>query len=170
MLELITGAPTWVIVLLIATTCYCITFCFKKDVSIKLLLLIPLCFMIFSFVSLLQQGDILMSTIVWFIGCVIGGTLANKIFSPRLYSLGRKEGTITVPGTYSIIIIFLLYFPLRYYIGYQQATASDHHLSGSLIMLLALSSGCVVGFFTLRSYIIYARYNRLNGEKNRLAS
>ncbi|WP_045047685.1 hypothetical protein [Rouxiella chamberiensis] len=161
MLEIVSGTPIWVMVLLISATGYCLTFCFKKDVSIKLLLLIPLCFMIFSFVSLLQQGDILISSLTWLMGCVIGGTTATRIFASRPYSLGRKQGTITVPGTYSIIVIFLLYFPLRYYIGYQQATVSDHHLSGALIMLLAVSSGFVVGFFSLRAYIIYLRYKQL---------
>jgi hypothetical protein len=169
MLEIVTGTPTWVFVLLAVVTGYCLTFCFEKVVSIKLLLLIPLCFMIFSFVSLLQQGDILASSLTWVIGCVIGGGVANKIFGPRVYRLGRKEGTITVPGTYSIIIIFLIYFPLRYYIGYSQATSSTHHLSAALIMLLAVSSGSVVGFFTLRSYIIYQRYKQLSVEKNRVA-
>jgi hypothetical protein len=63
----------------------------------------------------------------------------------------------------------LIYFPLRYYIGYSQATSSTHHLSAALIMLLAVSSGSVVGFFTLRSYIIYQRYKQLSVEKNRVA-
>ncbi|WP_236640111.1 hypothetical protein [Dickeya undicola] len=162
MLETVTGMPTWVIVLLISTTLYCISFCFKKEVSIKLLLLIPGCFMIFSIFSLLQQGNILISSLIWILGCIVGGVAAKRIFSPQIYSPGRREGTITVPGTYSIITLFLLYFPLRYYIGYRQAAAVDHVLSIPMILLLALSSGGVVGFFTLRSCIIFWRYKKLN--------
>ncbi|MCA6999547.1 hypothetical protein [Dickeya solani] len=162
MLEIVTGMPAWVIVLLVSTTFYCISFCFEKEVSIKLLLLIPGCFMIFSIISILQQGNILVSGLVWLLGCILGGIVAKRIFSPQAYSLGRKEGTVTVPGTYSIITIFLLYFPLRYYIGYRQAIAIDHTLSAPMILLLAVSSGGIVGFFTLRSYVIFWRYKKLN--------
>ncbi|NPE52994.1 hypothetical protein E0I03_18625 [Dickeya dadantii] len=165
MLETVTGMPAWVLIILISTTFYCISFCFEKDVSIKFLLLIPGCFMIFSIISLLQQGHILVSSLVWLLGCMLGGSVAKRIFSPQAYSLGRKEGTVTVPGTYSIITIFLLYFPLRYYIGYRQAIAVDHTLSTTMMLLLAVSSGGVVGFFALRSYIIFLRYKKLNIKK-----
>ncbi|WKV50603.1 hypothetical protein [Dickeya fangzhongdai] len=162
MLETVTGMPAWVIVILVSTTFYCISFCFEKEVSIKLLLLIPGCFMVFSIISLLRQGNILTSSLIWLVGCIVGGIAAKRIFSSQIYSPGSKEGTITVPGTCSIITIFLLYFPLRYYIGYRQEIAVDHVLSIPMILLLAVSSGAVVGFFTLRSYIIFGRYKDLN--------
>ncbi|NIF21650.1 hypothetical protein [Candidatus Pantoea multigeneris] len=163
MLGIVSGTPIWVFILLAVVAAYCITFCFEKVVNIKFLLLIPVCFMIFSFINLLQQDDVFVAILTWVLGCVIGGSLAKKIFGPKTYRLGQKEGTVTVSGTYSVIIIFLIYFPLRYYIGYSQATAENHHLSHALIILLAVSSGCVVGFFTLRSYIIYQRYKALSG-------
>ncbi|NUA42753.1 hypothetical protein HAT93_00361 [Dickeya solani] len=80
MLEIVTGMPAWVIVLLVSTTFYCISFCFEKEVSIKLLLLIPGCFMIFSIISILQQGNILVSGLVWLLGCILGGIVAKRIF------------------------------------------------------------------------------------------
>ncbi|MCO7252988.1 hypothetical protein KSI86_02300 [Dickeya oryzae] len=161
MLGIVTDMPVWVIILLVSSLLYCISFCFKKDVSIKLLIIIPGGFMIFSIISLLQQGNIIIAGLMWLAGCIIGGMAANQIFSPQIYHPGRKAGTITVPGTWSVIIIFLVYFPLRYYIGYRQAMAADHVLSMPLILLLAVSSGGAVGFFTLRACIIFWRYKKL---------
>lgn len=161
MLGIVTDMPAWVIILLVFSALYCISFCFKKEVSIKFLLIIPGCFMIFSIISLLQQGDVIITGLMWLVGCIVGGLAARRIFSPQTYHPGRKAGTITVPGTWSVFIIFLLYFPFRYYIGYRQAMAADHALSIPLILLLALSSGGVVGFFTLRSCIIFWRYKKL---------
>ncbi|MBP2850430.1 hypothetical protein J8656_13580 [Dickeya oryzae] len=117
--------------------------------------------MIVSIISLLQRGNIIIAGLMWLAGCIIGGMAANRIFSPQTYHPGRKAGTITVPGTWSVIIIFLVYFPLRYYIGYRQAMAADHVLSMPLILLLAVSSGGAVGFFTLRACIIFWRYKKL---------
>ncbi|WP_035340223.1 MULTISPECIES: hypothetical protein [unclassified Dickeya] len=162
MSEMITGMPVWAGVLLISTTIYCITFCFKKEIGVKFLLLIPICFLIFSLVSLFQQGAVLSSGFIWLLGFLIGGLAAKRLFASHDYRLGRKAGTIAVPGTYSIITLFLFYFPLRYYIGYRQATAIDHTLSLPLVLLLALSSGGVVGFFTLRAGILFWHYRKLN--------
>ncbi|WP_168640732.1 hypothetical protein [Dickeya sp. CFBP 2040] len=161
MLEIMTGMPWWVLIILASATFYCMTFCFQKDVSVKLLLLIPGCFMIFSIISLLQHGNILISCLMWVSGCIVGGMVANRLFSSQTYRPGRKEGTVTVPGTYSVITIFLFYFPFRYYLGYLQATSVDHILSRPMVLLLALVSGGIVGFFTLRAYIIFLRYKTL---------
>lgn len=160
MLGIVTDMPAWVMLLLVFSTLYCISFGFKKEVSIKFLLLIPGCFMLFSIISLLQQGDIIITGLMWLAGCVVGGMAARRIFSPQTYHPGRKAGTITVPGTWSVLIVFLLYFPLRYYIGYRQAIAADHALSMPLVLLFALSSGGGVGFFSLRSCIIFWRYKK----------
>ncbi|WP_459581356.1 hypothetical protein [Dickeya oryzae] len=111
MLGIVTDMPVWVIILLVSSLLYCISFCFKKDVSIKLLIIIPGGFMIFSIISLLQQGNIIIAGLMWLAGCIIGGMAANRIFSPQTYHRGRKAGTITVPGTWSVIIIFFGLLP-----------------------------------------------------------
>ena len=90
-----------------------------------------------------------------------------KFTQKAAVSLGTKVKTINIPGTFSVLIVFLFYFAVRYYLGYSEAEANPHSLSLMQLTILAIASGLTVGFYSGRALGFYMKYLRLGGQRPR---
>ena len=161
MLITLENTPTWVFVVFFVTLYYCFKARHRRDVDIHSFILLPCIFLSLSLWSIWHHPLPLTMSVYWLSSFIISALIIFKFTQKAAVSLGTKVKTINIPGTISVLIVFLLYFAVRYYLGYSEAMANPHSLSLMQLTILAIASGLSVGFYSGRALGFYMKYLRL---------
>lgn len=159
-MQILTGAPWWVWVLLIVLGRIGIKALRPRTVSIQRVVLFPMFFIAWSIYGLYENVVQESSTLIvgWVIAIAVGALLGFKEVHSWHFHVDRKKGLITIPGNWSTLVLILLIFVLKFFWGYFYATL--HHVSYSIYLADTCSSAVVTGFFVGRAIFYYRRYRK----------
>ena len=140
-----------------AIFCYLLLVGFKatknRIVYLPKLLVIPL-------VLLGLKYQILFSEEIWlYLGFVLMGFLIGLIMTTKSFIKILKDSkSIELPGSYSVMVILLLFFTVKYIFGYLNAT--DFDLYTKYLFVETSISGLISGYFLGKlAYYLYRYVN-----------
>lgn len=156
--DAINGAPWWVWVLLVYVVIIGIKSTKPRTLPIKRVVLLPLLFVIWSLYSLYQKAVLGFPSLipVWIVFLALGAYLGVKEVHAWRFSKDRGQGTITIPGNYSTLVLILLIFALKFFWGYFYATRPE--IPYWIYFSDTLTSALVTGFFVGRAGFFYKSY------------
>ncbi|WP_421666891.1 hypothetical protein, partial [Pseudomonas veronii] len=88
-------------------------------------------------------------------GVSLGGLVAFAIFPRRGLTLDEEGKHLIVPGTWKVLGISLLFFAVKYFIGYQAAVHPEFSATVEMLALAGAASGFTVGLFCGRTGVFY---------------
>lgn len=117
----------------------------------------PTLFIIFVFLSLLEYNVFLENNYhIWMLYCVcvcLSAFLSYQYTSNESIKIIKKSMFVQVPGSYSTLIIMLLFFIIKYTFGYIKAT--DLMYYHTVTMIEISTSGLFSGYFLGKALYYY---------------
>lgn len=92
----------------------------------------------------------------WVIGLVLGGYIGWQAVRSWVVVVDKDEQQITLPGTWSTLILILLIFAVRYFFIFHYEFYPEFY--SHFAKADSLSSGMIVGIFIGRSLELYYKY------------
>lgn len=159
-MQILSGAPWWVWVLLLILGQIGIKALKPRTVSIQRMVLFPIFFILWSIYGL--YGNVMKESpslvVWWIISIAVGAYLGFKEVHSWHFHVDRKKGLITIPGNWSTLVLILLIFVLKFFWGYYYSTL--HDVPYSIYLADTCSSGVVTGFFVGRAFFFSRRYQK----------
>jgi len=155
MLEILQHTPVWVYIAFLAWLYLSIRACFTREINIRQASVFPVVFIFLSLLNFYAYPHPILTVPVWIVAAVVGGFISRTLLSLDRFKLGKKAHTLVVPGSYAILVLLLVYFVLRYYLGYQGAIHGGvQGLTYLQLTLFFCSSGFISGFFIARTWLL----------------
>ena len=154
---ILSQTPLWVYVLLIFLLILGISSLRSKTVSFHRLVLLPVIFALWNLSWLFShlEGKYYFF-LLWGIGIVFGAVIGwQSVRSWKIHADHRKK-QITIPGSYSTLVLILLIFGVRYYFNYNEAV--NPNITEDTLLLNAGISGLFTGVFIGRALELYRKY------------
>lgn len=161
MLDILQGTPPWVFGVLLIICFYGFKARRPHTVSPRTLLITPAIFAVWSLCSLSYGEHSGLSLASWLGGAALGGLVAYVLFPVQRLALDDSGQRLVVPGTWKILGIYLLFFAVKYFIGYQSAVHPEHMADVDMILIACTAAGFTVGLFCGRAAHFYRRWQAL---------
>ncbi|NBF03458.1 hypothetical protein GV819_14280 [Pseudomonas sp. Fl5BN2] len=155
MLEILQGTPLWVYAVFALICGYGLRARSTLRESRRSLLIAPLILLAWSLWSLNLGAHPLLSLAAWTSGAALGSLLAMLLFSSIGVVLESGGEAILVPGTLKILGISLLFFAVKYWIGYQTAVHPEQAAGMQMLSISGAAAGFTVGLFCGRALKLY---------------
>ncbi|RDI45161.1 DUF6622 family protein [Aquicella lusitana] len=145
--EIIAGTPWWVYVLFVLLVRFGILASKPRIIPFRQLLLLPAVFIPLSFASLYQMHLSLSLFGLWAGALLLGaagGWLQFRFINIKAI---KNQSKLYVPGTWSILIIILIVFAVKYYYSYESAVNPGQIINPHINVWFALLYGLFTGLF-----------------------
>ncbi|MDD1016555.1 hypothetical protein [Pseudomonas rubra] len=167
MLDALEGTPLWVYGVFLLVCYYGFSARTASRESPRSLIITPSIVLIWSCLSLRYADSIELTLGSWLAGIILGSLAAQVLFSRRGLALDDEGQALVVPGTWKVLGISLLFFAVKYFIGYQAAVHPERSASAQMLILSGAASGFTVGLFCGRAVMFYREWLSLRGLKER---
>jgi hypothetical protein len=161
MLNVLENTPLWVYTVLMLL-CY---FGFKTlsptRESKTALLSTPPALLGWSLYSLDLTLPPILAQSCWLVAIIFGSIVALAVFSRKGVELDDAGTALIVPGTAKTLVLYLLFFAVNYFLGYQAAVDPEHSATMPMVLLKACASGFASGLFCGRSIRFYQMFRSL---------
>ncbi|QVW24327.1 hypothetical protein KJF94_01705 [Pseudomonas hormoni] len=165
MLNTLQNTPLWVYALFLLLCYYGIkALSPTRERKISLLITPPI-LLGWSLYSLNLTLDPSLSISCWLATVIAGCGVALLIFSREGIELDQSQTALIVPGTAKTLVLYLLFFIVNYYFGYQAEVDPEHSATLSMVLLKACASGFASGLFCGRSIRFYQMFRSLVGAR-----
>lgn len=161
MLTTLQNTPQWVYALFLLLCYYGIKALSPSHESKTSLLVTPPILLGWSLYSLDLTLNPLLSTSCWLAAVIVGSFVALLIFSRKGIELDQSQNALIVPGTAKTLALYLLFFVVNYYFGYQAEVDPEHFATLPMALLKACASGFASGLFCGRSITFYQMFRSL---------
>lgn len=155
------GTPWWVWPIFIFVIYRGLQACKPRTFSIYKLAIIPSLFLAVSIQGICTlQCPMSGIWFLWVSGLILGIAAGGYIFTTKPIEADKKKSLIKIPGSPLILILSLLIFTSKYYIGYLAATNPMALLQTSMITLRILFSSLMPGLLigrTIRYMYLYKK-------------
>ena len=146
--DILEGTPTWVWVLFI----YLMIIGFKARkihvVSLFKLFILPALFFILAIYYLIVNFSSDVTAIfIWIIAFGVGTVLNWIIYKNLTLQADKKKHLIKVPGTWSVLIMIILIFSIKYTFGYLLSAHPTIIHNSLFIYSFLIASGIITGLF-----------------------
>lgn len=158
MLDTLQGTPLWVYGAFLLVCYYGFNAHTASRETPRSLLITPGILTLWSFCSLNYAGSVELTLGSWLAGVVLGSLVALVLFPRRGLALDEEGVWLIVPGTWKILGISLLFFAVKYFIGYQAAVHPERSASSEILILAGTASGFTVGLFCGRAVNFYREW------------
>ncbi|TWC73851.1 hypothetical protein FBY10_102597 [Pseudomonas sp. SJZ103] len=152
MLVILRETPLWVYAVFFLLLYYGVMACFRSNETRRSLLLSPAIFVAWSLMAMDYATQPWVSMGSWIAGVFVGVMIAMRWFDYHGITEGEARHSISVPGSFKLLVLSMFFFAIKYFIGYQQAT--DPLFAGSLPMrlLIGAASGLTIGLLCGRAW------------------
>ncbi|MBP5112596.1 hypothetical protein [Pseudomonas protegens] len=155
MLDALEGTPLWVYGVFLLVCYYGISACKTSRESQRSLIITPVILVIWSLFSLSYADRVELTVSCWLAGVFLGVLTAFALFPRRGLTLDEEGKHLIVPGTWKVLGISLLFFAVKYFIGYQAAVHPEFSATMEMLVLAGAASGFTVGLFCGRAGVFY---------------
>ena len=153
--DILLGAPTWVWVLLAILVSRGLKAMKGGTAPLSKLGVMPAIFAGWGLLHLLSNPTTGWDTaLMWLAGGALGVGVGAAIAKNSGMTVDRIERTVTLPGSAVPLVLILLTFAMKFWIGFELATATHIGVDSSFMVLNGLVSGAVAGIFAGR-FLIY---------------
>lgn len=161
MLEILQGTPLWVYGVFLLICYYGFKARLPTRESPNFLFITPCIFTLWSLFSLNYTDHLAMTLSAWLTGIALGSAAALVLFPTRCLIIDDSGRQLVVPGTWKTLAIYLLFFAVRYFIGYQAAVHPEHSNDFEIVLIACTASGFTVGLFCGRATNFYRKWLEL---------
>ncbi|WP_029978480.1 DUF6622 family protein [Pseudomonas sp. PH1b] len=161
MLDILQGTPLWVYAVFALVCYYGLRALSTTRESRRSLLLTPVILLVWSLCSVSLGDYPWLALGAWASGAALGSLLAMLLFSNAGVLLESGGEALLVPGTLKILGISLLFFAVKYWIGYQSAVHPEHASSIQMLGISGAAAGFTVGLFCGRALKLYRHFLQL---------
>ncbi len=154
-IEIIKNTPIWVFVLFILLLFLGYTQTKNRKINLKRIFILPIamiCLSIFSIIS--AFGIIKISLFLWLIGNVIAFFIGVKLISYENVKYDNIQKVYYIPGSWTPMILILIIFFLKYFIGVITALELPIRNEIEFIIIISLLYGLISGVFLARSIVV----------------
>lgn len=155
MINILQGTPLWVYAVFAMILYYGLRARSGSRESLDSLLIAPLILLVWSLWSMSLGGHPLLALGAWTAGAVLGSLVAMLLFSTFGAVLDSGGEALLVPGTLKILGISLLFFVVKYWLGYQKAVHPEQATSVQMLSIGGAAAGFTVGLFWGRALKLY---------------
>ncbi|AZE84788.1 hypothetical protein C4J98_3382 [Pseudomonas orientalis] len=152
MLIILRETPVWVYAVFFLLLYWGVMACFRSNETRRSLLISPVIFLVWSLAAMNYTAQPWVSSGSWASGFLAGLMIAFVAFDYHGITRGEERGSISVPGSAKLLVISLLFFCIKYYIGYQQATDPVFANSLPILILTGIASGLTIGLLCGRAW------------------
>ena len=147
-MEILQHTPRWVYILLI----YLLWIGFRatkpRIVPLRKLFIIPLLFTAMSLHSLLSHFQISIITISSFSIAILLGSLGGFLLVYHHdIKIDKVKGLVHIGGTWSTLIVIIIIFMSKYYLGYRLGTSPNSVNNSRFVITMLSISGLCSGLF-----------------------
>lgn len=164
MLDALKGTPLWVYGAFLLVCYYGLNARKTSRESQRSLIITPVVLVLWSLFSLNYANHVEMTAGCWLAGMVLGGMAAFVLFPRCGLTLDEEGKHLIVPGTWKVLGISLLFFVVKYFIGYQTAVHAEFSATMEMLILAGTASGFTVGLFCGRTGVFYLAWLALRDD------
>jgi hypothetical protein len=161
MLNILQNTPLWVYAVFLLLCYFGVKALSPTRESKTSLLVTPPIWLGWSLYSLNLTLNPPLSMSCWLAAGMFGGIVALMIFSRKGVERDEAGTGLIVPGTIKTLALYLLFFAINYYFGYQAEVAPEHSAGLPMVLLKACASGFASGLFCGRSLSFYQMFRSL---------
>jgi hypothetical protein len=157
--EIVSHTPIWVWFVMAYGIWVGVRAFSERKVSLTMASLLPIVFFGLSLSSLIGVAERSPAVgLVWLLAVAAGVVLGWFYLSAEPLEVHRGRGTLLVPGTWAVLVLFVVIFITKFTYGIEQATNPD--LASSLVFQVVVFalSGLSTGIVTGRTTRLYNRY------------
>ncbi|MFJ7798626.1 hypothetical protein [Pseudomonas sp. NPDC096950] len=161
MLNTLQNTPWWVYGVLLLLCYYGFKALSPTRESKTSLLVTPPILLAWSLYSLNLSLNPPLSLTCWVIAVLMGSLAALVIFSRKGIELDDSRTGLILPGSIKTLALYLLFFAVNYYFGYQAAVQPEWSATLQMVLLKACASGFASGLFCGRTLKLYRIFQSL---------
>lgn len=153
--DILLGTPTWVWILLAVLVSRGMKAMKSGTAPLSKLGIVPAVFAVWGLLHVLSDPAAGWDTaLMWVAGGAMGVGVGAAIARKSGLTVDRTARTVTLPGSAVPLALILLTFAMKFWIGFELATATHIGVDSTFIVLNGLVSGIVAGIFAGR-FLIY---------------
>lgn len=170
MLNTLQNTPLWVYAILLLLCYYGIKALSPTRESKTSLLVTPSILLSWSVYSQNFALNPALSVGCWLAAVIVGGLIALAIFPRKGVALDDPKTGLIVPGTAKTLALYLMFFAVNYYFGYQNDVHPEQAAMLEMLLLKASASGVVCGLISGRAIKFYRLLRMLQAQRPQLAT
>ena len=147
---MLAGTPWWVYVIFIYLMYVGIKASRSQELPITRLIIVPLIFIVWSLYSLyVRYGFNVLTASLWITSLIVGASIGWLVLS-RGIRINKHNKLVYLPGSWYPLFFYLLFFIVKYYIGFIYAI--DPKMRWNLFFIASdiFASGFISGLFAGR--------------------
>lgn len=154
-IEALQGTPWWVYLIFLYLLWIGIKASKTRVVSLKKMFIAPVLFFIWSIYNYTNSPS---KIGICIIGIVVGGCVGWVINKRLRVRVEKDEGTMTIPGTWTTLILVMVIFAVKYYINYSYAVAPKAKMDPAFYVPDLVISGFITGMFAGRIAALWQKF------------
>jgi hypothetical protein len=158
-LEILSGTPWWVYLLLALLLWIGITRLKPQVISLKQLFVMPLGLTIWSLGSLLDKFNALADVSLWAVFAAFGALLGWFIVRSFSIKADKKRGLIELPGSPLTLILIMLIFGTKYFFGAFYSINPQAYKYPLIFVADLASSGWITGSFIGQTLCYWRKFS-----------
>lgn len=153
--QILSGTPTWVWILLAVLVSRGMKALKGGTAPLTKLAVVPAVFAAWGLQHLLTDPAAGWDTaLMWIAGGALGVGVGVALAKRSGMTVDRVRRTVTLPGSAVPLVLILVTFAMKFWIGFELATATHAGVDSPFVVLSGLVSGVVAGIFAGR-FLIY---------------
>ncbi|MBV4477372.1 MULTISPECIES: DUF6622 family protein [Pseudomonas] len=170
MLAILQNTPLWVYAIFLLLVYFGLKARTSSHESRLAMLVTPPALIAWSLLSMDLTFNPALSLSYWFGTMLLGGGSAWLLFSPQGVVLDDSQNGLVVPGTWKMLVLYLLFFAVNYYFGYQDAVHPEQASAPDTLLFKTAASGFVCGLIGARSLKHYRLLRTLLAQPSRVSA
>jgi hypothetical protein len=130
------------------------------------MLITPPALIVWSLFSINLTLDPALSLSCWIGALLLGGFAAWLMFSAQDVTLDDSQTGLILPGSWKVLMLYLLFFAVNYYFGYQDDVHPEQACAPDMLLFKAAASGFVCGLIGTRSLKYYRLLRSLQAQRS----
>ncbi|CAB3752230.1 DUF6622 family protein [Paraburkholderia solisilvae] len=157
--QIVRGTPVWVWILLVFLLSRGVKALNGGTAPLGKLAIVPVVFAVWGIVHLATEPAAgWQAACAWVFGVAVGLLAGAFIARKSRFTVDRSQKTVTLPGSAVSLILILVTFASKFWLGVELATSAPVPADSGYVVLDALVSGIVAGIFAGRFLIYWMRF------------
>lgn len=170
MLNILQHTPLWVYAIFLLLCYYGVKALSPTHESKTSLLVTPPLLLGWSLYSLNLTLSPQFSIGCWLAAVTLGCLAALVVFARKGIELDDPQTGLIVPGTVKTLVLYLLFFAVNYYFGYQDEVHPEFAVTVEMLLLKASASGFVCGLLSGRAVKFYRVLQTLQAKRPQMSA